>query len=261
MSIVNILSKLTITILIIIVVITGFNWLRTPHLSPEISLKCETPDTPEQLAKLVIVRGMYDDREAYYFAKRFARFSWYSGLFLDGFRHELYSGLYNITFYGVGMSHFEFNMPFKERYKTEILSEAQCIEKADRLISEIKEYFNSSLEYREKRIKKKFPSYEFGTVVSANTPYYYRIDYEIYYDGVELLGEGTDAWVEVCDKEILGYQLHFPVLEERGFDKVYLTPIEALNRLDAGSIVNNMNFGYYTDFVFPKNFSDNIPFN
>ncbi len=45
------------------------------------------------------------------------------------------------------------------------------------------------------------------------------------------------------------------MFEERGTDEVYLTPIEALNRLDAGSIVNNMNFGYYADFVFPKNFS------
>ncbi len=173
MSIVNILSKLTVAIFIIIVVVTGFNWIRTPHLSPDISLKCETPDTPEQVAKLVIVRENYDDREAYFFAKRFARFSWYSGTKGVLYRHELYSGLYNITFYGIGMSHFEFNMPFKERYRTELLSEAQCIEKADQLIGEIKEYFNSSLEYR------------VSNVQNISSPdksiiYYYKINYKIY---------------------------------------------------------------------------------
>jgi len=66
----------------------------------------------------------------------------------------------------------------------------------------------------------------------------------------------SKAWVEVCDEEILGYQLHFPVLEERGVDKVYLTPVEALDRLDTGSIVYDMKFGYYTDFVLSDNARD-----
>jgi len=152
------------------------------------------------------------------------------------------------------MNHFEFNMPFKERYKTEILSEAQCIEKADQLIEKIKDYFNSSQEYRVDYVEKVFPSPDFTSITPTNS-YYYRIYYDIYYDGVELLGRGTDAWVEVCDEEILGYHLHFPVLEERGVDKVYLTPVEALNRLYRGSIVYDMKFGYYADFVLPDNYS------
>jgi len=182
------------------------------------------------------------------------RFSGQSGGIGGPKKHEFYFGLYNVTFYGKDRTHIEFNMPFKFRYRTEVLSETQCIEKADQLIEEIRNYFNSSLEYRVNRIEEIYSTYEFGIAVGVENPYYYnRIYYDVYYDGVELLGQGTDAWVEVCDKEILGFQLHFPVLEERGLDKVYLNPIEALNRLDLGSIVNDVKFGYYTDFIGPDN--------
>ena len=44
-------------------------------------------------------------------------------------------------------------------------------------------------------------------------------------------------------------QVNKPDDSERGYDKVYLNPIEALNRLDSGSVVNEVKFGYYANFV------------
>lgn len=252
----NILYKLTLSFFIILVVITGINWIRTPHLSSDISLKCETPEPPEQLAKLVIKVELFDKNEARLFTEKFAGFTWHSGGTGEPKKHEFYCGLYNVTFYGLDRRNIEFNMPFKGRYKTEILSEAQCIEKADQLIEEITDYFNSSLEYRVTSVEKMYRQIELVATVSGNRSYYYnRVSFDIYYDGVELLGKGTDAWVDVCDEEILGYKLHFPVLQERGTDKVYLTPVEALNRLESGSTVYDMKFGYYTNFVVPDNYS------
>ncbi|MFA9437708.1 MAG: hypothetical protein ACEROO_11460, partial [Candidatus Bathyarchaeota archaeon] len=90
---------------------------------------------------------MFDTRKAHFFADQFAGFTFHSGGSGGPKKHELYSGLYNLTFYGKDRRHFEFNMPFKERYKTELLSEAQCIEKANQLIEEIKDYYSSSLDY------------------------------------------------------------------------------------------------------------------
>ncbi len=248
--------KITSIILVLIIAFTGYNWITTPHLSPNITLKCETPETPDQITKLIVVRETYGTQSAYRpinFAQKFASFSRYTWS-KGSDPHFYYYGLYNLTFYGVSINHFEFNMPFKERYRVEILTEEQCIEKADQFIEEIREYFNSSLEYRVEKVEKIFPSYEFYEITPTNI-YYYRIYYDIYYHGIELLGTGTDAWVEVCDEEILGYRLHFPVLEERSIDKVYLTPIEALNRLESGSIVYEVKFGYYADFVHPDFYS------
>ena len=247
--------KIASLILVIIIAFTGYNWITTPHLSSGITLNCDIPETPEKIVKLVLIKETYDGGEAYLFAKRFAGFSWHSGGASSTDRHELYSGLYNLTFYGSGISHFEFNMPSKEIYKTEHLTEAQCIEKADQLINEIRDYFNSSLEYRVSKVEQIYPYTGTNGINSLNNRYY-KIHYDIYYEDVELLGKGTDAWGEVCDKEILGYQLHFPVLEERGVDEVYLTPIDALNRLESGIIVNEVEFGYYTDFLDSENYSD-----
>ena len=242
-------------ILVLIIIVSGVIWIKTPHLSSGITLNCEIPETPEQLAKLVFVKEMYDNREAYLFAQQFAGFSGYTWGRNSIDRHELYYGLYNLTFYGVGIRNFEFNMPFKERYKTNLLTEAQCIEKANQLINDMKEYFNSSLEYRVRKVNLVYPYTGPNGITSLNIRHY-KIFYDIYSGGVELLGKGTDAWVEVCDKEILGYQLHFPILEERGYDKVYLTPIEALNRLESASVVNEVKFGYYTNFLNSENYSN-----
>ena len=247
--------RIVIPILALGFLIGGYYWIRTPHLSPGITLNCETSETPEQLAKLVFVKEPYDNYEAYLFAQKYAGFSGYTWGRSSIDRHELYFGLYNLTFYGIGMRHFEFNMPFKERYEASLLTEAQCIEKADQLINDLKDYFNSSLEYRVKKVEQVYPYTDPNGITSLNIRYY-KIFYDIYYGGVELLGKGTDGWVEVCDEEILGYQLHFPILEERGYDKVYLTPIEALNRLEEGSVVDEVKLGYYTDFLDSENYSD-----
>ena len=251
----NSIYKISITVIALSILIGGYYWIKTPHLSPGITLNCETSETPEQFAKLVFVKERYDNYKAFLFAQQFAGFSGYSWGRNSIDRHELYFGLYNLTFFGIGMRHFEFNMPFKERYETNLLTEAQCIEKAEQLINYMKEYFNSSLEYRVNKVDQVYPYTDSNGITSLNIRHY-KIYYNIYYSGVELLGKGTDAWVEVCDKEILGYQLHFPILEERGYDKVYLTPIEALNRLETGSVVNELEFGYYTNFLDSKNYSD-----
>ena len=251
----NTSSKIIASFFVLFLVIGGYYWIRTPHLSSNISLKCKTPETPDQLVKLIIVREMYDEKKAHIFANTFAGFTFHSGSRDGTYRHELYSGLYNLTFYGVGMSHFEFNMPFKELYKTKSLTETQCIEKSNQLVEEIKDYFNSPLEYKVNNVEKIFP-YESSTPVDLiNSNYYYRIYYDIYYYGVELIGKGTDAWVDVCDREVLGYHLHFPVLEERGIGKVHFTPIEALNHLKSECTVFEIKFGYYTDFVESDNYS------
>ena len=242
-------NQIIAAILALFIIAGGVSWIRAHHLSSGIKLQCDIPETPETLAKLVLIKETYDGGEAYLFAKRFAGFTWHSGGASSTDRHELFCGLYNLTFYGSGMSHFEFNMPSKERYKTEHLSETQCIEKANQQINEIRDYFNSSLEYRVSKVEQIYPYTGTNGINSLNNRYY-RIHYDIYYEGIELLGKGTDAWVEVCDNEILGYHLHFPVLEERGVDEVYLTPIDALNRLETGSVVKEVKFGYYTDFVY-----------
>lgn len=142
--------KTTSILLVIIIAFTGYNWITTPHLSSGITLNCDIPETPDQITKIVIIRETYGIQEPYrpnIFARKFAGFSYYT--FSKGSDPRLYYyGLYNLTFYGVSINHFEFNMPFKERYSVETLTEEQCIEKADQLIEEIRDYFNSSLEYR-----------------------------------------------------------------------------------------------------------------
>ncbi len=78
MSRVNVLYKITVTVLLIVVTVIGFNWITTPHLSPSITLKCKTPETPDQIIKIVIVRETYGTQAAYRpynFAQRFAGFS------------------------------------------------------------------------------------------------------------------------------------------------------------------------------------------
>jgi hypothetical protein len=243
--------KTTSLILVIIIALAGYNWITTPHLSSGITLNCDIPETPDQITKIVIIRETYGIQEPYrpnIFARKFAGFSYYT--FSKGSDPRLYYyGLYNLAFYGVSINHFEFNMPFKERYRVEFLTEEQCNKKAGQLIEEIRDYFNSSLEYRVEKVEKIYTENEPHEATLSNICYY-RIYYDIYYHGVELLGNGTDAWVEVCDEEILGYRLHFPVLEEKGVEEVYLTPIDALNRLEGGSVVNEIKFGYYTDFVY-----------
>ena len=89
----NSIYKLGVPILALGILIGGYYWIRTPHLSSGITLNCETPETPEQLAKLVFLKERYDNHEAYLFAQQFSRFSGYTWGRSSIDRHELYFGL------------------------------------------------------------------------------------------------------------------------------------------------------------------------
>lgn len=232
--------------LVFMIISFGVYWIQVPHLSPDIALHCKLPDIPAEVPKIIVIQESFDSERAYNFSKRFANFTFYSGGSSNFFRHRMYSGLLNLTFYGPGMNNFEFNMPFKERHSVGTMSEEQGKVIANDLIDDMKEYFSSPLEYRLSNTREVY--------VDPGNVCYYHFSFDIFYNGIELLGNGSNGWVDVSNQGVIGYQLHFPQIEERGSGKVFLSPVEAMNRLDPGTIIFDVKFGYYADYVYPKSY-------